>query len=146
MKAATGDNRGAAGQNARTAVIRLRPRPGSVASARYFTTAVLASWRVADDVVQDVLLAVSELVTNAVEHGVGEVVLELVNHVGRCLRVQVSDKGLGANPALVPLSPETPRSRGLAIVAAVSSAWGHRGDDAGLCVWAEFPLVRVDPL
>ncbi|MGW5050076.1 ATP-binding protein [Actinokineospora sp. NPDC004072] len=144
MKAVTGGDRGAAGPGVRTALIRLRRRPESAASARYFTAAVLDSWRVVDDLVQDVLLAVSELVTNAVEHGVGEVVLELVNLSGRCLRVQVSDQGLGANPALVPLSPSTPRSRGLAIVAAVSTRWGHRGNDSGLCVWAEFPLVRLE--
>ncbi|UVS80964.1 ATP-binding protein [Actinokineospora sp. UTMC 2448] len=144
MTAVTGGNRDAAGREARTALIRLRPRPESAASARYFTAAVLESWRVADRLVQDVLLAVSELVTNAVEHGVGEVVLELINLGGRCLRVQVSDQGLGAHPSLVPLSPSTPRSRGLAIVAAVSSKWGHRGHDGGLCVWAEFSLLCAD--
>lgn len=144
MKAATGGNRDAAGREVRTAVIRLRPRPGSAASSRYFSAAVLDSWHVDDHATQDVLLAVSELVTNAIEHGSGEVVLELLNQSGRCLRVQVTDQGQGANPALVPLAPDSPRSRGLAIVAAVSSAWGHDADDAGLCVWAEFPLLRLD--
>lgn len=146
MKAATGGNRDAAGQEVRTAVIRLRPRAGSAASSRYFSAAVLDSWHVHPDATQDILLAVSELVTNAIEHGAGEVVLELVNQSGQCLRVQVTDQGLGANPALVPFSLESPRSRGLAIVAAVSSSWGHRADDTGLCVWAEFPLVRVDEI
>ena len=146
MKAATGGNRDAAGQDVRTAVIRLRPRAGSAASSRYFSAAVLDSWSVHPHAMQDILLAVSELVTNGIEHGAGEILLELVNQSGRCLRVQVTDQGQGANPALVPLSPESARSRGLAIVAAVSSSWGHRADDAGLCVWAEFPLVRVHDL
>lgn len=141
MKAgAARGNADADGKQSRTALLRLRPQPGAAASARYFTAAVLESWRVADETVQDVLLAVSELVSNAVEHGAGEVVLELVSRAGRCLRIQVSDQGLGASPVLVPLSPSTPRSRGLAIVAAVSTAWGHRGGDGGLAVWAEFAL------
>ncbi|MGX7825047.1 ATP-binding protein [Actinokineospora sp. 24-640] len=135
-------NADADGKQSRTALLRLRPQPGAAASARYFTAAILESWCVDEETVQDVLLAVSELVSNAVEHGAGEVVLELelVSQVDRCLRVQVSDQGLGANPVLVPLSPNTPRSRGLAIVAAVSTAWGHRGGDGGLAVWAEFAL------
>jgi two-component sensor histidine kinase len=143
VKAATGDERDAAGRSVRTAVIRLRPRAGSAASARYFTAAVLASWRIAEEVVQDVLLAVSELVTNAVEHGMGEVLLEVLQHADRCLRVQVTDHGGGA-PRLVPLTPDSPRSRGLAIVAAVSESWGHESCPTGVRVWAEFPLVRLD--
>jgi signal transduction histidine kinase len=146
VKAATGDNRDAAGQGVRTAVIRLRPRPGSAASARVFTSAVLSAWRIAEQVVEDVLLAVSELVTNAIEHGVGEVLLEVIDVAGRCLRVQVTDQGLGANPALIPFTPDSARSRGLAIVAAVSTNWGHDACDDGLRVWAEFSTARVDPI
>ncbi len=145
MRAATGDHRDAAGHDARTAVIRLRPRPGSAASARYFASAVLSAWRVPRQTQEDVLLAVSELVTNAVEHGDGDVLVEVVCQ-GSCLRVQVTDHGLGGNPALVPFTEESPRSRGLAIVAAVSQRWGHEACDAGLRVWAEFPLVRIDPI
>ncbi|MFC5289242.1 ATP-binding protein [Actinokineospora guangxiensis] len=146
MKAATGDNRDAAGQGVRTAVIRLRPRPGSAASARYFTSTVLSSWRIAEQVMEDVLLAVSELVTNAIEHGVGEVLLEVFDLAGRCLRVQVTDHGVGANPALIPFTPDSARSRGLAIVAAVSASWGHEAREDGLRVWAEFPMVRINPI
>ncbi|MCX2185034.1 ATP-binding protein [Streptomyces sp. SKN60] len=52
-------------------------RPEAVADARHRTQAILEHWHVAEDITDVVLLVVSELVTNAVEHALAPVVLHL---------------------------------------------------------------------
>lgn len=85
-----------------------------------------------------VMLVVSELITNAVRHGRGEV--ELRVHIdGDEVRVEVLDDGHAAVAA--PLKPPAPSSlggRGLLLVREVSKRWGSGFDDDGrTMVWAE---------
>lgn len=77
---------------------------------------------VSPEQLEDVLLVVSELVTNVVRHGGPSVRLKLW-HQGGDVQIEVTDQ------AAVPLAPQvsgrdTPGGRGLAIVEAVSRAWG----------------------
>ncbi|MGH8860062.1 MAG: ATP-binding protein [Jatrophihabitantaceae bacterium] len=95
--------------------------------------------RVPDDVRSDILLLVSELVTNAVRHGSPEVVLVLHVLADR-VRVEVQDGSdeLPVVPARRP-SAERPTGRGLLIIAATAVDWGVelRSDRPGKVVWAE---------
>jgi hypothetical protein len=121
---------------ARTLRTRLAPAPGTPGLARSFVTEALRSWGVSETLHGDILLAASELVTNAVEHGRGEVALELRLR-GECIRVCVGD-GATEQPVLLRLGPKAPRGRGIALVDAVSAAWGSRPGAGGKWVWAEF--------
>jgi anti-sigma regulatory factor (Ser/Thr protein kinase) len=85
-------------------------------------------------------LLISELVTNAVLHGQGEIGVRVCEN-GDLLRVEVSDAH--PDPAVPSMPSGEPESgRGLAIIAALSTAWGTsaRAGMPGKTVW--FELVR----
>lgn len=112
--------------------------PASVdtpAAARAFARAALAGERPVV-LVEDVTLVVSELVTNAVIHGGGNVTLTVAaDDTG--VQVEVGDR----EPELVAV-PETARDadagRGLLLVSRVARSWGVRHvGDGGKVVWAE---------
>ncbi len=103
------------------------------ALARDFTRAVLAGL----PALEDALLVVTELVTNAVRHGGGKPVLRLWTGAAR-LRIEVSDA-----------SPRLPRRRrsgadggwGLPLVERLAAEWGARRAGRGKVVWCELPMV-----
>jgi anti-sigma regulatory factor (Ser/Thr protein kinase) len=79
-------------------------------------------------------LLVSELVTNAVVHGVGRIHLAGDLNADR-LRLVVRDEGSGLEQAARGMSFRELRGHGLTIVGALSSRWGiHEGTTH---VWAE---------
>ena len=73
----------------------------------------------------DLELVVSELVTNAVEHGRGAIRVE-VKYTDREIRGTVSDRGGGFAYQLRELGGNGNRGRGLAIVDALVTRWGIR--------------------
>ena len=86
----------------------------------------------------DVTLVVSELVTNAVIHRSSDQPIDVLLEVADDeLRVEVQQPGLSQKERKV-RTPDQPRvgGRGLAIVAALSSAWGTGPSS----VWARFAL------
>ncbi|HEX6471889.1 MAG TPA: ATP-binding protein [Streptosporangiaceae bacterium] len=90
----------------------------------------------------DVELAVSELVTNALEHSEsgngGTIVLKLAGGEER-LRAEVTDAGSAVSrPHVERAAPDDESGRGLEIVRAVSLDWGIEGTT----VWCEFPTAR----
>lgn len=112
------------------------------AVARQAVRATLASLGFDELAVDDILLATSELVTNAFEHGEKPDRLEVEYAEGR-LTLRVFDSG-SDRPRLKEPSPMAARSRGLQLVHALSDDWGHEPCDGGKYVWAVFSLRRAD--
>ncbi|MER7543004.1 ATP-binding protein [Actinomadura sp.] len=122
-------------------------------SAREFTQATLDEWGLSGDA-GDVVVAVSELVTNALRHGLEglpqplplcPIQVVLVGHPRR-LVVSVTDPSARA-PEPAPAEPDrfVEGGRGLVVVGAISDAWGWaRLATGGKAVWAAFDL-RVSP-
>jgi anti-sigma regulatory factor (Ser/Thr protein kinase) len=105
--------------------------------ARLAVRSALARWDVDDDAVRyDVLLVVSELVTNALRHGGGDDLQLELRLDDRHVTVAVRD----SSPAVPsPRSPEDDdeTGRGLAIVDGVTADWGVEDSGAGgKRVWA----------
>jgi anti-sigma regulatory factor (Ser/Thr protein kinase) len=82
----------------------------------------------------DAKLIVSELVTNAVQHGVGQIRLasELSDET---LHLQVTDEGSGFEHTVQAVPFDLMTGRGLAVVDSASSTWGIR--EGATHVWAE---------
>lgn len=125
------------------AELRLAERNTSAALARQFTRTTLASWQGGEggDNVEDVVLVVSELVTNALLHGHGTPVVRLLDGDGH-VRVEVCD-----DSPLLPVSHRvTPTSGlGLRVVEQLSSAWGASRRGRGKVVWCELPVADSAP-
>jgi serine/threonine-protein kinase RsbW len=110
-------------------------------SRRFVADVLRSSGAAASDAI---LLVASELVTNAVQHGTGEVELR-IDLDGPDLRLEVLDDG-HATVALPPVNPATSAvgGRGLHLVRSVSRRWGA-GFDAGgrTLVWAELSAAQA---
>lgn len=119
------------------------PAPTSVSEARRFARDVLAEWGL-DDLLDDVVLLTSELVTNAVTHAGTPMTVAVVREEDR-LRIDVFDQHptrvlpVGANAR--PGAGE--HGRGLLITSALSTAWGVEYRKDHKRVWAAFALVET---
>ena len=80
------------------------------------------------------VLLVSELVTDAVRHGVPPVTLALRCDESTGLEIQVSDGSLH-RPALQGPSADDLGGRGVVLVDALSEAWGVVPTETGKVVW-----------
>lgn len=120
------------------AAATFEPTPRIAAQARSFVGARLAEWglHATTDPAQ---LVASELVTNAVLHGVGDVTLRL-RHIDSTVVIDVSDHGT-AIPRVFTAGPDEECHRGLAIVEAVAEGWGTRPLIDGKVVWAEIKVT-----
>jgi len=112
----------------------------SVRTARSFARDVVTEWNV-PGLIDDVQLAVSELVTNAVRHAGTDVVMTLRLDDKLVVEVQDSDPEL-RHPAVPTTDPLATSGRGLQIVSAVSVDWGVRSVPDGKIVW--FALALPD--
>jgi anti-sigma regulatory factor (Ser/Thr protein kinase) len=109
-----------------------------VQTARRFVRHALRRWD-AENAVDDALVVVSELVTNAIAHTHSgcELRLARVGGAGGVLRVEVNDRG-AQMPDVQLLTELREHGRGLHIVAALTSAWGVDTEpDGSKTVWAE---------
>ncbi|MEU9475802.1 ATP-binding protein [Streptomyces sp. NPDC048191] len=117
------------------------PVPGAVSAVRRRAAAVLADWSVCPYLVDDALLVVSELVTNALVHACPPAVLRLswVRGDGECtLRVEVIDAGpaLPISGSLIGVDPDE-HGRGETIVHALATRHGIRTRLGEVTRWAE---------
>ncbi|WP_281944642.1 ATP-binding protein [Streptomyces olivaceus] len=101
----------------------LAHHPRSCALARQWASGVLTQWATAGEAADDVLLVVSELVTNAVQHACGPIRACLGLGAGGSLHVQVDDGG----PAVTAPAGHAPdeHGRGLAIVECLAARHGQ---------------------
>lgn len=123
---------------------RSLPRePAAVALARRSMREWLRDAEIDDERRGDILLVVSELVTNAVVHASGgSVQLRLVTLDGG-YRVEVSDD----YPAL-PLRRRAAGAavgNGILLLDTLTAGWGVEATPSGKSVWAEFGTARADP-
>ncbi|WP_432118791.1 SpoIIE family protein phosphatase [Streptomyces sp. bgisy032] len=118
-----------------TATWRLPARTDAPARARAHVSALLGRWRTRNDTRDNVLLLVSELVTNAVRHAAGPITVRLIRS-GAGVLCEVGDAGNG-RPRLKRAGLLDDGGRGLSIVHRLTSRWGVRWTDTGKVVWAE---------
>ena len=83
----------------------------------------------------EISLVISELVSNALEHGRGQVVFRLQLDEG-IVRGEVIDQGGGFEHEIRSRGPEDVRGRGLFLVAALTNRWGIH--DGTTHIWFEF--------
>lgn len=93
--------------------------------------------RVDASVIDAFRLIVSELITNAILHGVGTIELCVAARGGRA-RVEVTDESSDCD-VVIPIAPDE-TGRGLRIVDANADRWGCRHTDHGKTVWAELDV------
>ncbi|MER5204512.1 SpoIIE family protein phosphatase [Streptomyces sp. NPDC002825] len=115
---------------------RLPREPRSVGRARELARAQLAAWDL-EPLVDTVELLVSELVTNALRYGEGEIRLRLL--LDRTLVCEVWDAGL-VQPRRRRARDTDEGGRGLQLVGLLSSSWGSRRTPRGKTVWFELAL------
>lgn len=107
--------------------------PVEVSQARHLLARQLALWGVAEDDVA--VLLVSELVTNALIHGVPPVELR-AQRTPDGLRVEVRDNAPD-QPVVRDTPLDVPGGQGLRLVEALASRWGWVAAGVGKAVWFE---------
>ncbi|WP_037620667.1 SpoIIE family protein phosphatase [Streptomyces aureus] len=110
--------------------------PRSVGRAREYARTQLVAWDL-EPLVDTAELLVSELVTNALRYGEGEIRLRLL--LDRTLVCEVWDAGL-VQPRRRRARDTDEGGRGLQLVGLLSAGWGSRRTPRGKTVWFELPL------
>ncbi|MFD0690535.1 ATP-binding protein [Actinomadura fibrosa] len=125
------------------AVLTLPGVERSVPYARYFLRDTLVPARLApgDELLDDMALVVDEFAGNGIRHTAsgrgGKLSIALLAGSG-LLRAEVTDDGNARTRPRLREAPEGESGRGLHIVDALASRWGHHSDGARTVVWAEF--------
>jgi anti-sigma regulatory factor (Ser/Thr protein kinase) len=87
--------------------------------------------------IDDVLLALSELTANALNHGGGP--RRIAAAVSReAIAIEITDAAPGTLPIVLPLGGIGISGRGMAIVNAIADHWGVTTQSATKTVWCEF--------
>jgi hypothetical protein len=136
-----------AGRPERRRSCALRPDRRAPGTARAFVAAACLAWGVRD-LTEDALLAVTELVTDAVERhrGVGLLTVGLEE---RGLRIAVRDfpdldAGTDGAPPPVPAPAGALRAgTALHVLASLTPHWGVTGHPDGKTVWLLLPATRA---
>ncbi|SDQ04020.1 ATP-binding SpoIIE family protein phosphatase [Quadrisphaera sp. DSM 44207] len=138
--------RGGAADDVALLAVRAHPRaravartslpssPASVSPARRFAVQACRDAGL-EDLTDTVALLVSEVATNAVRHGEGDVRITVLA-AAASVRIEVADDAAGA-PVPRTAREEDEGGRGLALVDALSTAWGAEPAGRGKVVWFE---------
>jgi len=130
--------------------LAVRHAAASVSKVRRRVVDDLSCLGLPHDLVEDAALLVSEMVSNAVRFAdplPGDVLLVRWGVVKGRLLLRVTDGGGRDRPQVREASPTDSRGRGLAIVDAVSVAWGVKRGGSGVrrssTVWAALPIRQT---
>jgi anti-sigma regulatory factor (Ser/Thr protein kinase) len=123
-------------------VLEYPPVPEAVPSARHWAARSLRDWQL-DDIADDALVALSELLTNAITAsarmpGQPGVRVKLLFDPGQ-LVVEVFDQAAGIPEIRMP-SWDEPGGRGLLAVAGLARRWDWSRTEDGKSVWCDFWL------
>lgn len=110
--------------------------PRSVSTARHAVRELLDSILIPTEVVEDVLLLVSELVTNSVLHARTAVRVRAWAEVGR-VTVAVGDGDPLNAPRWADRGPTASSGRGMRLVDLLASSWGIDIRETSKVVWFE---------
>jgi serine/threonine-protein kinase RsbW len=120
--------------------LRLPATPASAASVRHQLAADLAGHSISAELVDDVILVATELVSNAIRHatplGGGQVTVTWQVQGGSVM-VRVTDGGADSQPRVRHPSPREVSGRGLALVEALATRWGVEDTPESTTVWAQ---------
>jgi anti-sigma regulatory factor (Ser/Thr protein kinase)/PAS domain-containing protein len=130
-------------RHARYAAQKVPAQEEAVHAAREFVTSQLTDWRVPGQVVENAVLLVSELVTNALLHGRPPIELRL-RSTAEHLFLEVRDHATYL-PRRLRATPEDEHGRGLQLVALLADRWGTRPVPEGKAVWCVFSVREVSP-
>jgi anti-sigma regulatory factor (Ser/Thr protein kinase) len=125
------------------AALELPAESTSPRQARAWSRAVLSTWRLGEALVEDALLCISELVSNAVLHARSGARVELDLDDSRLLAL-VTDTGTGDAPVPQPAEPTASRGRGLSVIDRLATAWGSEQSSRGTTVWFELARAAGD--
>jgi anti-sigma regulatory factor (Ser/Thr protein kinase) len=132
------------GEVSASSVLLLPHAPSSVSVARRRLGADLRVHGVPETTVGDAILALSELLSNAIRHAhplPGGQLRVSWSLQGGTVEIAVSDGGSPTRPHQVRRSMSALGGRGLAIVEHLSNGWGVRSDDQETTVWAVLPAT-----
>ena len=115
--------------------VRHAAQPAEIGRARHEVEDALSEARVDGGIAGDLLLLVSELVTNAVRHARGERFEVRLAVRPELVRLEVEDEGPGFEPLIRPTEDGT-GGYGLYIVDRIADRWGVERD-AGGRIWLE---------
>jgi anti-sigma regulatory factor (Ser/Thr protein kinase) len=125
------------------------PSPEAPSLARTFVessmTAAYRDLRSVEETCDDLVVIVSELVTNSVQATTAALQVDLEID-GRTVRIAVTDAATGMPTVTGPAASTQPYGRGLAIVAALSDDWGVlpvAAPSGGKTVWARLLLAAA---
>lgn len=107
----------------------------AIGRARRIVADQLWGWGMSE-LAQDAELVTSELVTNAIRHGIRPVELRLTTLPDR-VRIAVLDSNTQAVPESTPAEDLDEGGRGLALIEHLCLDWGHEVGPSGKQVWAE---------
>lgn len=122
-------------------MVVLAREASSVATAREWMMAFVRGL-VPKAQADDAVLVVSELVTNALRHGLGEVVARTsIDHDGS-INIAITDSGEDV-PTLLPADPARIGGLGLRIIDELAASWGVAPFPGGKTVWATVVAPRA---
>jgi len=117
-----------------SAMASFNERVETTRDARSWLAAFLRNWDVASTVIEDAILVVSELVTNALRHGAGAAVVR-ASIRDEVIQLSVTDSGDGL-PEQQTIDLGRVGGLGLHVVERVSADWGVAAFPGGKTVFA----------
>ncbi len=121
-----------------TTVWQIAPEERSVSQLRASVGRTLLDWSIPNPITHDIVLLVTELVTNAVLHGQPPIQLRLRRTAAHIV-VEVDDSATFL-PRKLRATPEDEHGRGLQLVSLLAHRWGTRPTATGKSVWCVVPV------